>query len=151
MKFTDWLKEISRNKRVLIINNGWGKSERELHFYTKNEVETNFDEISKRPGTLVDTINLYSDKDLTCSLFPWNYILPSIYNESLGDSKRRAFISNRSLLLYYIMNGNLEFYSKDKSFKKCIFDEGTNPLQDTVVFIPKETMDNILEDITKTF
>lgn len=150
MKFTDWLKEISRDKRILLINNGWGKPERELHFYTKDEVETNFDEISKRPGTLVDTINLYSDIDICCSLFPWNYIIAEVSGTAQGDSKRKAFISHRTLLLHYITSGHMEFYNKDIP-KKSIFTDGVDPLRDTMVFIPDEIMKNIVEDRDKTF
>jgi hypothetical protein len=148
--FTDWLKEVSKNKRILTINHGWGKPEREFHFWTKKEVIQNWGEISRRPGSLIETINLYSDIDICCSLFPWQYIIVEVAGTSQGDSKRKAFISNRTLLLHYITSGHMEFYNKDIP-KSSIFPDGVDPLRDTMVFIPEEIMKNIIEDKEKTF
>ena len=154
MQFAEWLKEIARDKRHLKINNGWGTPEREFIFYTKDEVEKEFNEIPKTHefktqlgrGVLINTIDLYCDEELTSVLFPWNYILPDVYGTAMGSLKRRSFISNRTLLLHYITTGNMEFYHKDKSINKSIFPDGINPLNDTMVFIPTESYNNMIRD-----
>jgi hypothetical protein len=151
--FVGWLKELKRDKRHLVINSGWGIPERELYFYTKEEVEEKWgNEIPFNIcGSLIDTYHLYSDINLTCSLFPWNYIIVEFAGPAMGDAKRKAFISNRTLLLHYITTGTLELDNRDKSLDKSIFPEGVDPLHDTMVFIPQETYNNIIKDKEKTF
>ena len=152
MEFGKWLKELARNRRHLVINSGWGSPERELKFFTKTEVEQKWDsELSKEDGVLIDTVNLYNDSNITCSLFPWNYIIAEVAGPAQGNSMRRAFISNRTLLVHYITTGTMEFYGRDKTLDKSIFPEGIHPLNDTVVFIPRWSYNNIVEDGKKTF
>lgn len=62
--FIDWLKEVNRNKRILTIDHGWGKPLREFHFYTKEEVDKNWEEITK--STLLKYSDILSEiKQLT--------------------------------------------------------------------------------------